>query len=248
MTDRSFQILFLPARRPIGSTSSIGGAETTHLNRVLHETPVASSALTKHHAMARDYAFASPFADFAAPTPLELIELEITAELKKREFEQQSRVQALLLRLSPPKQPTFSHAVSFASPESDTAGPITLDVAVAEQRAAITAAFPTSLSFGSPFADAMGHHPADASVWAPAAGAPLTPVSLVAHPSTLSFASPETDFAAAQADELAWAMHAAVAFDDAAALSFSSPESDFCAVHVAAAAKPTLRVSISRGV
>jgi hypothetical protein len=72
-------------------------------------------------------------------------------------------------------------------------------------------------------------------------GAPL-------HPPTLSFSSPESDFTAPQPDEVAWATQAAAAFDHPTALSFSSPESDFCAEHVAAAAKPALRVSISRAV
>jgi len=169
------------------------------------------------------------------------MESEIMDQLREREREQQARVKALLQRLSPPKQPAFSHAVSFASPESDAAGPIALELTAADQRAALAEAFPTTLSFATPFADAVGHHPADASVWAPAMGAPL-------HPPTLSFSSPESDFTAPQPDEVAWATHAAAAFDHPTALSFSSPESDFCAEHVAAAAKPALRVSISRAV
>ena len=73
-------------------------------------------------------------------TSLELMESEIMDQLREREREQQARVQALLQRLSPPKQPAFSHAVSFASPESDAAGPIALELTAADQRAALAEA------------------------------------------------------------------------------------------------------------
>ena len=114
---------------------------------------------------------------------------------------------------------------SYATPLSDFMGPTVTEVRTAATKVLRQPQPATTMSFATPYADAVGPRPAELHRLAAQPPRPFA-VDIMATPSSLSFASPESDYTAPLAREQAWAAEVATM---PTMLSFASPESDFVA-------------------
>ena len=114
---------------------------------------------------------------------------------------------------------------SYATPLSDFMGPTATEVRTAATKVLRQPQPATTVSFATPYADAVGPRPAELHRLAAHPPRPFA-VDIMATPSSLSFASPESDYTAPLDREQAWAAEVATVLTT---LSFASPESDFVA-------------------